>query len=46
MKLRIKYIYEAGDLSFLELLFSAEDMTDLLNKADFIQNISYTIVRC
>lgn len=40
MKLRIKYIYEAGDLSFLELLFSAEDMTDLLNKADFIQNIS------
>lgn len=40
MKLRIKYIYESGDLSFLELLFSAEDMTDLLNKADFIQNIS------
>lgn len=40
MKLRIKYMYEAGDLSFLELLFSAEDMTDLLNKADFIQNIS------
>lgn len=40
MKLRIKYMYETGDVSFLDLLFSAENMTDLLNKADFIQNIS------
>ena len=40
MKLRIKYMYETGSASLLEMLFSAEDMTDFLNKADFIQNIS------
>lgn len=40
MKLRIKYMYEAGNTSFIELLCSAEDMADFLNKTDFIQNIS------
>lgn len=40
MKSRIKYVYENGNSSMLELLFSAESMSDLLNKADFIQNIS------
>ena len=40
MKSRIKYMYENGNSSMLELLFSAESMRDLLNKADFIQNIS------
>lgn len=40
MKLRIKYMYEAGDTSFIELLCSAESMTDFLNKTDFIKNVS------
>lgn len=40
MKSRIKYMYETGNASLLEMLFSAENMTDFLNKADFIQNIS------
>ena len=40
MKLRIKYMYEAGNTSFIELLCSAEDMADFLNKTDFIQNVS------
>ena len=40
MKLRIKYMYEAGDTSFIELLCSAENMTDFLNKTDFIKNVS------
>lgn len=40
MKSRIKYMYENGNSNMLELLFSAESMSDLLNKADFIQNIS------
>ena len=40
MKSRIKYMYENGTSNMLELLFSAESMSDLLNKADFIQNIS------
>lgn len=40
MKARIKYMYETGNASLLEMLFSATSMTDFLNKADFIQNIS------
>lgn len=40
MKTRIKYMYETGNATLLEMLFSAENMTDFLNKADFIQNIS------
>ena len=40
MKARIKYMYEVGNVSLLEMLFSAENMTDFLNKAEFIENIS------
>lgn len=40
MKLRIKYIYEAGDTSFIELLCSAENMTDFLNKTDFVKSVN------
>ena len=40
MKARIKYMYEHGNATLLELLFSAEDMSDFLNKADFIENLS------
>lgn len=40
MKLRIKYMYEAGNTTFIELLCSAEDMADFLNKTDFVQNVS------
>lgn len=40
MKSRIKYMYENGNSNMLELLFSAESMSDFLNKVDFIQNIS------
>lgn len=40
MKTRIKYMYENGNNSLLELLFSAENMSDFLNRAEFIQNIS------
>lgn len=40
MKARIKYMYENGNNNLLELLFSAENMTDFLNRAEFIQNIS------
>lgn len=40
MKLRIKYMYEAGDTSFLELICSAESMSDFLNKTDFVKNVS------
>ena len=40
MKTRIKYMYEHGNATLLEMLFSAENMSDFLNKAEFIENLS------
>ena len=45
MKTRIKYMYENGNASLLEMLFSAKNMTDFLNKADFIENLRIMTVR-
>ena len=39
MKLRIKYMYEQGDASLLESLISSESFSDLINKAEYIQNV-------
>lgn len=39
MKLRIKYMYEEGDTSFIETLLSAESFTDLVNKAEYVQKV-------
>ncbi len=40
MKSRIRYMYENGNSSLLEMLFSAESMSDFLNKAEFIETVS------
>lgn len=40
MKTRIKYMYENGNSNFLEILFSSKNLSDFLNKAEFIQNVS------
>jgi peptidoglycan hydrolase CwlO-like protein len=40
MHSRIKLIYEMDNASLVELLFSAESMTEVLNIAEFIQNIN------
>jgi murein DD-endopeptidase MepM/ murein hydrolase activator NlpD len=40
MKLRIKYMYEKGSTSYLDLLFSAKDITELLNRAEYVEKIS------
>lgn len=40
MKIRIRYMYEEGQTSMLDILFSAVSMADFLNKADFIRNVS------
>ena len=40
MKLRIKYMYEKGDSSFLDLLLQSESMSELLNRTEYIQKIS------
>ena len=40
MKLRIKYMYEKGDSSFVDLLMEAETLSEFLNKAEYIGRIS------
>lgn len=39
MKLRIKFMYEEGNTSFVETLVSAENFSDLVNKAEYVQNV-------
>lgn len=40
MKLRIKHMYEAGEYNFLEILCTAENMSDFLNKTEYIKTVS------
>lgn len=40
MKKRIKYMYESGNTSLLQIIFSSESMGDFLNKAEFVKNIT------
>lgn len=37
MKERIRFMYEKGDGAYLEMLFSANSFSDMLNKADYIE---------
>ena len=39
MKLRIKYMYEQGNGSAVEALVTSEDFSDLVNKAEYVQNV-------
>lgn len=40
MKLRIKYMYENGNTSILEMLFSSTCMAEFLNRAEFYSSIA------
>ena len=40
MKKRIKFMYERGDTFYLEMLFSSSSLSDLVNKADYIEALS------
>lgn len=40
MKVRIQYIYENSDASLLEMIFSAESLSELVNKVHFVQKLS------
>ena len=40
MKLRIKYMYEKGDSSYVDLLLQARSLSELLNRAEYIGKIS------
>ena len=40
MKSRVKFMYEKGDNFYLELMLSAKTFGELLNKADYIEQLS------
>lgn len=40
MKKRIKYMYENGNQDYLEILFSSKNISDLLNRTEYIEKIS------
>ena len=40
MKKRIKFMYEKGDTLYLELIFSSEGFSDMMNKAEYIESLS------
>ncbi len=40
MKKRIKYMYENGNAQFVEILCNSKDLSDFLNKTEYISSIS------
>lgn len=40
MKIRIQYMYEKGDTEYVDILFSAQSLSDLLNSVEYISQIS------
>ncbi len=39
MKLRIKYAYENGNVEYLDTLFSTSDLSDMVNKSEYVEQI-------
>ena len=40
MKSRIKFVYERGDIAYIDLLLSARTFSDFLNKTDYVEKLS------
>ena len=40
MKKRIKFMYEKGDTFYLETIFASSSLSDMVNKADYIEALS------
>lgn len=40
MKLRIKYMYERGEVSYLDMLLQSKSMMQFMNRAEYIRRIS------
>ena len=40
MKKRVKYMYEKGNNSYVQILFSSKSFTDFLNRAEFVSKLS------
>lgn len=39
MKLRIKFMYEKGDTTYLQLLLESQSFSDMVNKAEYIEKL-------
>ncbi|MDE6387868.1 MAG: C40 family peptidase [Lachnospiraceae bacterium] len=39
MKIRIQFMYEQGEASYLQILFSSKNMSDMLNKASYVEEL-------
>ena len=39
MKIRIRYMYEKGDPTYLDLFLQSKSMSDLINKADYVDKL-------
>ncbi len=39
MKQRVKFMYEKGELSYVQLLMESRTLTDMVNKADYIEKL-------
>ncbi len=39
MKIRIKFMYEQGDISYVQLFLTSEGFGDMLNKADYVEQL-------
>ena len=39
MKIRVKAMYESGETSVLDIIFSSSSMQDMLNKADYVEKM-------
>ena len=39
MKIRIKFMYEQGDISYLQLFTESLDVSDMLNKAEYVEKV-------
>lgn len=40
MKSRVKFMYERGEIAYLDLIFSASTFSEFINKADYVEKIS------
>ena len=39
MKIRIQFMYEKGELSYLQMFFGSESMGDMVNKANYVEEL-------
>lgn len=39
MKLRVRYMYEKGELSYMEILAEAKSFSDMVNKTDYVEKL-------